>query len=281
VLVIDLTTNTLKITPRSVLSTVTGLTAGRPLFGGANGQIAQSARLRYDSATGFFGIGPTAPSKALILSGTTADQSTVLIQPTVTTQAAFYVTSNQASTNYYASDNSTGSQFGNGAYAVNLFASGNVPIAISNNGTLDILINRGGAVKVFDSLSVGRVPTSVLANTIPDTLLLLGPNGVITKAAYTRNDTLVKTSASIIGFDRGGRYVFTGTTTTATLKAGANTAVGTLYTCKNRGSGSVTVETTAAANEIYDTAATNTMTILAGGTLTLYWDGTFFNVENK
>ena len=71
-------------------------------------------------------------------------------------------------------------------------------------------------------------------------------------------------------------YVFTGTTTTWTLPAVAGTA-NNVFWIKNRGSGSITLGTAAAANEIYDASATNTLTITAGSSLMLRSDGTYFN----
>lgn len=72
-----------------------------------------------------------------------------------------------------------------------------------------------------------------------------------------------------------GLYIFTGTTATWTLPA-ASLRKGTVYTIKNRGSGSITLGTTGALNEIYTTSATNTYTITAGSTVVLYGDGTYF-----
>lgn len=71
-------------------------------------------------------------------------------------------------------------------------------------------------------------------------------------------------------------YVFTGTTTTWTLPAVSGSA-NVVYYIKNRGSGSITLNTNAAANEIYDASAVNTLTITAGSSLMLRSDGTYFN----
>lgn len=73
-------------------------------------------------------------------------------------------------------------------------------------------------------------------------------------------------------------YVFTGTTTTWTLPAVSGTTSHVFY-IKNRGSGAITLNAAAAANEIYSTAAVNTLTINAGESIMLLSDGTYFLVE--
>lgn len=73
-------------------------------------------------------------------------------------------------------------------------------------------------------------------------------------------------------------YVFTGTTSTWTLPAVSGSA-NTKWFLKNRGSGTVTVSTTAAANEIYTTSAVNTYALTAGSAIMIVSDGSFFNVD--
>lgn len=75
-------------------------------------------------------------------------------------------------------------------------------------------------------------------------------------------------------------FVFSGTTTTWTLPAVTGTK-DIVYYIKNRGSGAITLNTTAAANEIYTTAATNTLTINAGEAVEIASDGTFWNLLNQ
>lgn len=73
-------------------------------------------------------------------------------------------------------------------------------------------------------------------------------------------------------------YVFSGTTTTWTLPAVSGTT-GVIYYIKNRGSGDITLNAAAAANEIYSTSAVNTYTISAGAAIILISDGTYFTVN--
>lgn len=73
-------------------------------------------------------------------------------------------------------------------------------------------------------------------------------------------------------------YVFSGTTATWTLPTIASTPSARWF-IKNRGSGDLTIVTTAAANEIYTTSAVNTTTVAAGASAILLGDGTYFNVE--
>lgn len=75
-------------------------------------------------------------------------------------------------------------------------------------------------------------------------------------------------------------YVFNGTSTTWTLPTVAS-STGGLYIIKNRGSGTITLNTNGGGNEIYDTSAANTISVTAGSYLILLNDGTFFNVINK
>lgn len=76
-------------------------------------------------------------------------------------------------------------------------------------------------------------------------------------------------------------YSFTGTTTTWTLPAlapGGNIVpVGHIFRIKNKGSGAITLNTSAAGNDIYDTAAVNTLSISSGESLMLIHDGTHFS----
>jgi hypothetical protein len=72
-------------------------------------------------------------------------------------------------------------------------------------------------------------------------------------------------------------YVFTGTTTTWTLP-GITGNENRVYYIKNRGSGSITINSNAGANEIYNTSAVNTITVPAGGSCMLQNDGTYFLV---
>jgi hypothetical protein len=70
-------------------------------------------------------------------------------------------------------------------------------------------------------------------------------------------------------------YSFSGTTTTWTLPALTNT-VGRRYYIKNRGSGNITLNSNAGGNDIYDTSATNTITISAGTARIIENDGTYW-----
>jgi len=85
-------------------------------------------------------------------------------------------------------------------------------------------------------------------------------------------------SAGTLNIGNSEGYVFSGTTTTWTLPAiSGNTGV--KYYIKNRGSGSITLNSNAGGNDIYDTSATNTLTITAGTSKVLVNDGTYWTVQ--
>lgn len=72
-------------------------------------------------------------------------------------------------------------------------------------------------------------------------------------------------------------YIFSGTTTTWTLPTVTGHS-GWVYHIKNRGSGAITLNTTAGGTDIYSTSAVNTITINAGEAYLLICDGTYFNI---
>lgn len=103
-------------------------------------------------------------------------------------------------------------------------------------------------------------------------------NATAVRGRLQQNRTLSSGAVSLAITDNYNHYVFTGSTSSWTLPAVSGTA-NVIYYIKNRGSGNITVGTTAAANEIYDSAATNTLVISAGAAVVLFSDGTYYNVE--
>lgn len=73
-------------------------------------------------------------------------------------------------------------------------------------------------------------------------------------------------------------YVFTGTTATWTLPTVAS-SINRVYFIKNRGSGTLTINSNAGGNDIYTSSATNTTTVTAGQAIMLVNDGAFWLVE--
>lgn len=96
--------------------------------------------------------------------------------------------------------------------------------------------------------------------------------GVLEK---TRNQVINNSTFTIDG--TASHYVFSGTTSTWTLPAIASSMNMTIH-IKNRGSGSITLNSNIGGNDIYDTSATNTITIAANASAMLSNDGTYFNV---
>ena len=123
--------------------------------------------------------------------------------------------------------------------------------------------------------------SGVLANPEDGALEYDGTEQYFTNSTAVRgtvqvNRSLVSSAGTLTLATTYSDYIFSGTTTTWTLPAVTGTGNHVFY-IKNRGSGSITLNTTASANEIYDTSATNTLTITAGSSLMLRSDGTYFN----
>ena len=74
-------------------------------------------------------------------------------------------------------------------------------------------------------------------------------------------------------------YVFTGTTSTWTMPAISATRPGFAFYLKNRGSGTVTINSNGGGNDFYTTSAVNTYALTAGSAIVLLNDGTIFNIE--
>lgn len=100
-------------------------------------------------------------------------------------------------------------------------------------------------------------------------------NAIIT--GYTI-ESVTTSAAATLTLSTSENYIFTGTTTTWTIPAVSGTT-GRIYKLKNRGSGNVTINTTASANELYTTAAANTYSLTPGSAIILVSDGSFWNVE--
>ena len=105
-----------------------------------------------------------------------------------------------------------------------------------------------------------------------------GAGNWATNASAAR--TMVVSSAATLTLALSTDYAFSGTTAVYTLPA-ITASAGGLYqiTIKNRGTGTITVNSAAGGNDIYDTAAVNTIAILPGAAVTLMPDATYFNRE--
>jgi hypothetical protein len=73
-------------------------------------------------------------------------------------------------------------------------------------------------------------------------------------------------------------YIFSGTSSTWTLPPVSGTTNHVFY-IKNRGSGIITLNTAASANELYTTSPVNTLAINPGESYMLISDGTYFNIQ--
>jgi hypothetical protein len=73
-------------------------------------------------------------------------------------------------------------------------------------------------------------------------------------------------------------HIFSGTTAIWVLPAVTSIDQWTTIYIKNRGTGTLTVNATAAANEIFTTSAVNTLSIASGSSAMLVNDGTYYNI---
>jgi len=110
-----------------------------------------------------------------------------------------------------------------------------------------------------------------------NTVLTLDGDGTMTTVGR-RIISVAVSSAGTLTLGNSHSYVFSGTTTTWTLPSvSGNTGV--IYFIKNRGSGNITLNSSAGGNDIYDTSATSTITIAAGASKILQNDGSFWLAE--
>jgi hypothetical protein len=108
------------------------------------------------------------------------------------------------------------------------------------------------------------------------TLLTLDGDGSLTTTGK-RIVSVITSSAGSLTIGNAETYIFNGTTTTWTLPAVSGTT-GYKYHIKNIGSGTITLNANAGGNEIYSTTAVSTLAILAGASVTLISNGTYFTV---
>lgn len=73
-------------------------------------------------------------------------------------------------------------------------------------------------------------------------------------------------------------HIFNGTTATWVLPSVASIDQWTTIYIKNRGTGTLTVNTTASANEMFTTSAVNTLSVTSGSSTMLVNDGTYYNI---
>jgi hypothetical protein len=118
--------------------------------------------------------------------------------------------------------------------------------------------------------------TGVNSTTTGDILTIDGDGSFTTYGKRIIGTTT--SAAGTLTLGNSEAYIFNGTTTTWTLPAVSGTT-GTIYYVKNIGSGSITLNAAAAANEIYSTSAVNTYEITAGSAIILISNGTYFTVN--
>lgn len=139
-----------------------------------------------------------------------------------------------------------------------------------------LTLNRSNA----DTFAYGpSSPTSITVQPGQAVLLTPGTSNVWDVSFLTPtavNTVSVQAGATVTLARSASVYVNNGAATTWTLPALANNT-GLTYRIKNRGSGAITLQR-AGTDQLYDTAAVNSITIAAGASTTVINDGTFWVV---
>lgn len=156
-------------------------------------------------------------------------------------------------------------------------------------GSIDFYLKRSDNASAIANQVISKF-TNATAGSIVSQLNITGVNNSTTGTVLTLNGdssvvtygkriiATVTSSAGTLTLGNAHAYVFSGTTTTWTLPAVSGTT-GTIYYIKNRGSGAITINAAAAANEIYTTSAVNTTSVAAGSAIILLSDGSFWTVQ--
>lgn len=154
-------------------------------------------------------------------------------------------------------------------------------ITFSAENTLGSQVTTAQFIGKFTDATSGAEVSQIslvgVNNSATNTVLTIDGDGSFTTFGRRIMNVSVSSAGTLtLGSSEG--YIFSGTTTTWTLPAvSGNTGV--IYYIKNRGSGNITLNSNAGGNDIYDTSATNTLTISAGTARILVNDGTYYTVQ--
>lgn len=133
-----------------------------------------------------------ATGSTITLNTTNAISSYNVIASTPTNGAG-YLAQNTGGDYRFAADDSTGSNFSNGAYAMNIYASGNRQFAISTNATQRMLIDTSGNTVFNATLRATRIGVGVA----PDAARLLLVQGDVSGGIATFNRTNTATTGAL------------------------------------------------------------------------------------
>jgi hypothetical protein len=136
--------------------------------------------------------------------------------------------------------------------------------------------NAAGATTTGATLTIEGAMTGVTPTGNNDALSVLAGS---TRLGGNLLLPVTVSSAGTLTLSTGGHYIFSGTTTTWTLPAVASSQVGLMYYLKNKGSGIVTINSSAGGNDIYSVSAVSTYALTAGSAIILVFDGTNFDIE--
>lgn len=129
---------------------------------------------------------------------------------------------------------------------------------------------------VFGTVGISTTPTSTNGT---DNVLVKASTGQVmevSRALFMANSDTVSNANITMG--TVAHYSFDGSTATWTLPTIA-ASDGHTYFIKNRGSGNLIINTSGGGNELYDSAATNSITVAAGASVILHNDGTYFTTQ--
>lgn len=149
------------------------------------------------------------------------------------------------------------------------------------NGQAVVIFQSGGQGGIYAyDYSTGAIPLnlgyhgkSVMVGTTTDN------GGTFQDIGSLSLGVTVSGSGTLTLDNTAANWVFSGTTSTWTLPV-VTGHTGWIYFIKNRGSGSITLNSNAGGNDLYNTSAVNTITITAGQCVTLVDDGTYWLVRN-
>lgn len=149
-------------------------------------------------------------------------------------------------------------------------SSGHIGIGIASSSTYKV--NIAGNLRI-GTTTISTSKSDSLAGFVGSTQEVIKiPRGVFMQ----NNDSV--SNANITMLVTVPHYSFDGSTATWTLPTIA-ASDGYTFFIKNRGSGNLTINTSGGGSEIYDSAATNSITVSAGASVILHNDGTYFTTQ--
>jgi hypothetical protein len=159
------------------------------------------------------------------------------------------------------------------SYAGSTPLNGQIPIGDALGGVWTM-----GTITAGSNMSVvnGSASITISADTT-NGVTKLATQGDITRALAAYDTTV--TTASDITLSTKGWYSYSGTIGVWTLPVVSGN-IDKKYIIKNRGSSTLTINSNAGGNDIYETIPVNTLVLPPGGSCTIWNDGTYYSMKN-